>query len=505
MNEELNAEVLQGVWGCCRVCKRRVGRSGIITQRVLAVPSICLMLLLGGCGGGGSQSVPQTRVVLPTITVMPTTYNFGSVGVGDTSATESVTVSATGGSASVTAVTVQPSNAPFLVSKLAQLPVAVESTQPLTFLVSFSPTASGAASCTLTVTSNASNSPVTISLSGTGTAAVGLTPSTTNLNFGDVSTGATSSPQSLKLTASGKSLTINSITAPAPFEVATVTLPVTLSANQSQTVQVSFAPTARGAASGTLTVTSTASNSPNLISLAGTGTSTSTSSVCVGSAISQVPADVTSELTSVGAGITVTQATSLTGNGAGSWNTYADLPTYSAPAKVVIYNYGTNPNAVASANLDGTNAQVISGDAQGTEAEVTLDGKFAFYEGQNPNDTADIYAVPLTQSGNCVQNRLSNLNLTPISPAGALIISNASPDSTGHNIIAFSDGLVVHRVYDDGTLLTPDPITLPDLENTDVIHRMRLNPKFPNILWYKRDAPSPTPTGMPSRRFGSST
>jgi len=206
---------------------------------------------------------------------------------------------------------------------------------------------------------------------------------------------------------------------------------------------------------------------------------------------------VTLLLSSVGAGITVTQATSLPGGGSGSWNTYADLPTYSAPAKVMVYNYGGNPNAVASANLDGTGSQVISGSGQGTEALVTPDGEFAFYEGLNQGgNTADIYAVPIAQSGNCVQNRLSNLNLTPISPAGALILSSASFDSTaGHNVIAFSDGKVVHRVYDDGTLLTPDPITLPDPENADVFHRMRLNPKYPNIMWYKRDQPAPNPNG----------
>jgi len=202
-------------------------------------------------------------------------------------------------------------------------------------------------------------------------------------------------------------------------------------------------------------------------------------------------------LSGVGAGITVTQATSLSGGGSGSWNTYADLPTYSAPANVMVYNYGGNPNAVASSNLDGSGAQVISGNGQGTEALVTPDGNFVFYEGLNQGgSTADIYAVPIAQSGNCVQNRLSNLDLTPISPAGALILSSASFDpAAGHNVIAFSDGLVVHRVYDDGTLLTPDPINLADPENNDVFHRMRLNPKFPNIMWYKRDQQPPNPNG----------
>src|SRR5208283_843349 len=392
--------------------------------------------------------------------------SFGSVAVGTTSAIKDVTLSTSGGSISVTAITPQ---APFVVSNVASLPATVSATQSLTFQVAFAPTAAGAvnSSTGVSVVSDASNSPTNLTLSGTGT--TGLTVSTTSVNFGNVTVGTTSPTQNITLTASGQSFSISSIalSSQTPFNL--VSAPTgTLSANTSETVQVSFTPTATGAASASLTVMSNAPSSPNTISLSGSGT-TGTSSACVGTAIDQSPTIVTSMLSGVGAGITVTQATSLPGGGSGSWNTYADLPTYSAPAKVMVYNYGGNPNAVASANLDGTGSQVISGSGQGTEALVTPDGEFAFYEGLNQGgNTADIYAVPIAQSGNCVQNRLSNLNLTPISPAGAFILSSASFDSTaGHNVIAFSDGLVVHRVYDDGTLLTPDPITLPDPENAD--------------------------------------
>jgi hypothetical protein len=322
-----------------------------------------------------------------------------------------------------------------------------------------------------------------------------LTAAPSSLGFGSVTEGTTSAPLQVTLTAgNGGSITITSISIQSPFYLTGIAPPVTLNPNQSVTGNVTFAPTTAGTMTDSLSIVSNAANSPNQINLSGTGAA-STSSACVGNPIDQIPTDVTSQLTTVGPGITVTQATSLPGGGAGSWNTYADLPTSSALVNVLVYNYGTSPNAVASANLDGANAQVISGNGQGTQAEVTPDGRFAFYEGQNPNQTADIYAVPISAPGNCVQNRLSDLNLTPIAPAGALIISNASADSTGHNVIAFSDGLVLHRVRDDGSVPAPDPITLPDPENTDVIHRMRLNPVFANILWYKRDAPAPNPNG----------
>lgn len=82
-----------------------------------------------------------------------------------------------------------------------------------------------------------------------------------------------------------------------------------------------------------------------------------------------------------------------------------------------------------------------------------------------------------------------------IAPATALIISTSSFDSkTGHNVIAFSEGTELHEVLDDGTAL-PD-LTLGDPENNDVFHRMRLNPVFPDVLWYKRDQPAPNPNGI---------
>jgi Tol biopolymer transport system component len=195
----------------------------------------------------------------------------------------------------------------------------------------------------------------------------------------------------------------------------------------------------------------------------------------------------------VGAGITVTEVTNANDVG-GSWNTYGDIPTYSSPANVLVYNYGGNPAAVASANLDGTSAQVITGSAQGTQVQLTADGKFAYYQGQNTDGSADVYAVPISQSGTCQQNRWSQRNMIAIAPAPALIISTASFDSkSGHNVIAFSEGSELHEVRDDGTAL-PD-LTLGDPENQDVFHRMRLNPVFPDILWYKRDQPAPNPTG----------
>jgi uncharacterized protein (TIGR03437 family) len=211
----------------------------------------------------------------------------------------------------------------------------------------------------------------------------------------------------------------------------------------------------------------------------------------VGTPVNDSPSDVTSRISQVAVGVTVTQVTHVLSN----WNTYGDIPAFSAPGNLMTFNSFGSSNSVAAANPDGTNFQTISGSQQATETYVTVDGKFVYYQGQNQNQTADLYAVPISSSGACQQIRLSNLNWVPAVTPSTLVISTSSVDpATGRNVIAYSEGTVLHRVLDDGTAL-PD-LTLGDAENGSVFHRIRLNPVFPNILWYKRDQPLPNPDGV---------
>jgi Tol biopolymer transport system component len=198
---------------------------------------------------------------------------------------------------------------------------------------------------------------------------------------------------------------------------------------------------------------------------------------------------VTGQLSRVGPGITVTQVTNNNQN----WNTYADVPAFTPLAHVLAYNSFATSNSISTANLDGSGSQTISENQQGQLSHVTLDGKYVYYQGQNPNQTADIYAVPISQVGPCQAIRLTNLNLVPVAPLPSIVISTSSMDVTGHNVIAYSGGSDLRRVRDDGTVL-PD-LNLNDPENANVFHRMRLNPKFANILAYKRDQPLPNPNG----------
>jgi len=428
----------------------------------------------------------------PAASLSATSLSLGNQNVGTTSAAQTLILTDTGTAPlTVTSIVVTGSNAgDFAQTNTCGSSVAAGATCTLT--VSFTPSAAGGRAASLSIADNATGSPQLVSLAGTGMSMLlSVTPS--SASFGNVVPNSTASlPFVLTNTGTG-SVTISQATATGTgLAINSLSLPLTLSAGLSTSFNATFAPTATGIASGNVSIVSNASNSPTVLNLSGTGTdSAPPPSACVGSAITQTPIDVTALLSSAAPGITVTQ---LTDNGVSSWNTYADIPAFSSPTNVITYNYGTNPDAVATSGLDGTQAQVISGNALGTEVQVTRDGQFAYYEGPNPNQTADVYAVPLTASGDCQSIRLSQRNMKFVAPAQAIIISTASLDpATGHNVIAFSEGTMLHRVRDDGTAL-PD-LTLPDPENTDVFHRMRLNPDFPNIMWYKRDQPPPNTNG----------
>jgi len=76
----------------------------------------------------------------------------------------------TASSAAVTVTAASTKNSVFSVGGLS-LPVTINAGQSVSFDITFSPTIAGAASATLTVTSNAQPSTTTESLTGTGTAA----------------------------------------------------------------------------------------------------------------------------------------------------------------------------------------------------------------------------------------------------------------------------------------------------------------------------------------------
>src|SRR5439155_370318 len=144
--------------------------------------------------------------------------------------------------------------------------------------VTFTPSANGSRSASVTITDNAADSPQNVALSGTGVSpVVSLSPS--SLSFGNQNTGSTSTAQTVTLTNTGTAaLSISSIaitgTNASDFAQTATTCPSspsTLAANASCTISVTFTPSANGSRSASLTFTDNATNSPQGAALSGTG------------------------------------------------------------------------------------------------------------------------------------------------------------------------------------------------------------------------------------------
>jgi Tol biopolymer transport system component len=207
--------------------------------------------------------------------------------------------------------------------------------------------------------------------------------------------------------------------------------------------------------------------------------------VCSGSPLGQHQTDVTARLSMTSPGVRVNQITDTNGN----WISYYDIPLYSSAVDRIFYNR-MQMNQKVMADTDGANAQVLSSDpdfhpSRTRPLMLSGDGTLVYYAKTNPDArTVDLYAIHLTQPGACKETRLTNLNMN-VEEAGVQI--STSSVEGGKNVIAFANSSILHRVLEDGSALRD--INLSDAESGDNFHRIRLNPKFSNILFYRRNEP----------------
>jgi hypothetical protein len=215
----------------------------------------------------------------PQITLSASNLSFGSVKVGSSS-TQSFTIISTG-TGPVTVNSVTPSGVGFSVSG-ASFPLTLSKPgQAVSLTIQFKPTASGADGGRLTIISNSTYFPNTaVGLSGTGTGgatAPQVSLSASNLTFGDVTVGS-SSTQSFSIRSTGTGPVIVDSVAPSGtgFTISGASFPLTLSTpGQAVSLTVQFKPTAAGLETGRLAVISDSTNFPNTsVSLSGTGTET---------------------------------------------------------------------------------------------------------------------------------------------------------------------------------------------------------------------------------------
>lgn len=203
----------------------------------------------------------------------PTSLTFSSQNVGTTSSLQGVSLTNTGTAVlTITSITAtgdfgQTNNCPISPSTLG---VGLS----CTINVTFSPTAIGVRSGSVSVVDNAASSPQSFNLTGTGApgGAASFTP--TSLTFPSQTLNTTSSPQGTVLRNVGTGpLTVLSVGASGNFGVShnCPLSPSTMAVNATCTINVTFTPTIVGTNAGNVTVSSNSSGSPQTVPLSGTG------------------------------------------------------------------------------------------------------------------------------------------------------------------------------------------------------------------------------------------
>jgi len=206
----------------------------------------------------------------PQLSAAPASTSFGSVVTGNSNS-QTITLT-NGGSANTIISQASVSGTGFSMSGLV-VPVTIAPGRTTTFNAMFAPSSSGSVTGSVSLVTNAPGSPLAISLTGTGVAATFLqSANPTNLIFGNVNVGGTSSLNTTLTNTGNSNVTISGVTVMGTaFSTPGVTSGTILAPNQSATLTVAFAPTMAQSLTGSVTVTSNATNSPATVTLNGVG------------------------------------------------------------------------------------------------------------------------------------------------------------------------------------------------------------------------------------------
>jgi hypothetical protein len=382
--------------------------------------------------GRGHHGGPQLKVSVSSL-------SFGSETV-NTASTQTLTLTSSGTSA-VTVSSDAISGTGFTIVG-GTLPATLNPNQTLALQVQFKPTATGAVTGKLTVSSNSTTGgTAAVALSGTGTAAASpqLTLSTSSLSFGSDTVNAAKT-MSLTLTSSGTAaVTVNSgaITGTG-FAIVGGTLPATLNPNQTLALQVQFAPTATGAVTGQLILNSNSTTGGTAtVALSGTGMAAaspeltlSASSLSFGSDTVNIAKTLSLTLTSTGTSAVTVNSAAITGTG--FTIVAASFPvTLNANQSVTVQvQFDPTTTGAASGQITissnsttgGTAAVALSGTGTAASPQLTI-GASSLSFGSLTVNTASTLSLTLTSSGTSAVA----VNSAAITGAGFTMVGGSFP------------------------------------------------------------------------------
>jgi len=232
-------------------------------------------LIVSGNMPNGHSSAALTGNAVPqaTITLVPNALTFASTPTDAISASQSITVSNTGGLTATLQTPILTGDFTLTASTCA---ATLAASAACTLQVVFAPAASGQRNGTLTLSGNFAANPATATLTGTAVAPATIVLTPLSLTFAATNVGSTTAAQNIAISnTGGATATLQTPTLTgADFHLTANTCGATLAAQTGCTVAITFQPTTSGQRSGTLTLSDSAGT--QAASLTGTGTNPAT-------------------------------------------------------------------------------------------------------------------------------------------------------------------------------------------------------------------------------------
>jgi len=220
-----------------------------------------------GAGGARSASLSGLSMIHSELSVLPLELDFYTAFYGTTAGPQTVTLTNTG-SAALSLVSYVPSSADF--AQTNNCPASLSAGASCDVSITFTPSAVGDRSGTLSINHSGQGSPQVISIKAAARYTLMFNP--TQFNFGDQLVGTTSPQQWLGISNLGYTdMDISNLTVTDPFQLVPNGCPAILPAHYGCGYWVVFAPTSTGPQSGAVTLVAVDSPSSHVIPLMGRG------------------------------------------------------------------------------------------------------------------------------------------------------------------------------------------------------------------------------------------
>jgi Bacterial Ig-like domain (group 3)/FG-GAP-like repeat len=250
------------------------GGSATFTTSILAAGTQSITAAYSGATDFASSTSPVLSQVVqtPIVVLSPTSLNFAYQATGTTSAPQSVALMNSGSLAlTITSIGITGTNsAAFAQTNNCGSSLAAGATCQI--LTTFTPSAQGTYTASISIADNAGGSPQTVALNGSAAPVPVVTLSPSSISFPAQYVGTSGLPQTVTLTNTGNdTLTIDSVNTTAADFGELSSCGNSVPQGASCQIGVFFDPTASGTRTGALTLTDNAPGSPQSLPLTGAG------------------------------------------------------------------------------------------------------------------------------------------------------------------------------------------------------------------------------------------